>query len=462
MTRIDELEKKYPTIPKDVIVKWDVFCRGVRDNRDIDKASVWRSAAHSSYQSFDEDYTLERLKRETPWRFKGDAMLVPDWIWMSSGLAFPLYRKEHSTYTIREVKEGRLALFDGEEMIDVDLHVAPPRDRMPELKTSKGTPAAELVSLERRCYNVWPVRFCEYFTTGEECKFCNFNPTQEQARAVGLNRPVTINPDETAEAFKLYGSRLRLIEGHLESGGFATSETEASVNMRFVDRLSNALPYRTHLKLVAEAMPRKELQRLRDAGLVGIRFQMEAVDERLFPIINPGKAKHMSWEGWLEAFQDAVDIYGVGNVGCKTIGGVTMQGPEGYATWQEARDSHIEGDKWMISHGIFPSMDSLRWAPGSPYSRDLANRSKYPPTEFFLDCIVGHDKAMNEHGLYDKMNKFLYCGLDCQHRPYCGEMGILQRVPDFGTWMSAVVPYEQNWLAQFLDSVKEKECVKTT
>ncbi|MBI2864962.1 MAG: hypothetical protein HYX94_10430, partial [Chloroflexi bacterium] len=138
-----------------------------------------------------------------------------------------------------------------------------------------------------------------------------------------------------------------------------------------------------------------------------------------------------------------------------------MQGPEGYPTWQEARDSHIEGDKWMIAHGIFPSMDSLRWAPGSPYSRDPANRNKYAPSEFFLDCIVAHDKAMNEHDFYDKLNKFLYCGLFRQYRPYVGEMGILQRVGDFGTWMGAVVPYEMNWLAQFLDSVKEKDSIKT-
>ncbi|MBI2864339.1 MAG: hypothetical protein HYX94_07215, partial [Chloroflexi bacterium] len=308
---------------------------------------------------------------------------------------------------------------------------------------------------------LWPVRFCEYFTTGEECKFCNFNPTQEDARRAGLNRPVTINPDEAAEAFKLYGSRVRLLEGGLESGGFAKSETEASINVRFVERLSNALPYRTHLKLIAEAMPRNELERLRDAGLAGIRFQIETTDKRLFPIINPGKAKHLSYEGWLEAFQDAVDIFGVGNVGCKTIGGVTMQGPEGYPTWQEARDSQIEGDRWMLAHDVYPCMDSLRWAPGSPYSRDPANRNKFAPTEFFLDSIVAHDKAMNEHGFYEKLNKFLYCGLDCVCRPYCGEMGIIQRAGDFGTWMGAVVPYEQNWLAQFLDSVKEKNTVKT-
>ncbi|MBI2864542.1 MAG: hypothetical protein HYX94_08270 [Chloroflexi bacterium] len=462
MARIDELEKRYPTLPRDVIIKWDVFKHGVRDNKDIDEVSYWRPAGHGSYLSYDEDYTIERLKQETPWRFKEGYMLVPDMnIWMKSGLGFPLYRKENSPYTIRVTgTEGKFALYDGEEKVNVDLYRGPQTNFMPGLKTSKGTLAQELIMLWRRCYCIFPVRFCEYFTTGEECKFCNYNHTQEDARRSGLSRHVTINADETAEALKLYGSQLRLLEGQIESGGFAKSETEASVNVRFVDRLSNALPYRTHMKLIGEAMPRKELQRLRDSGLAGIRMAFETIDERLFPIINPGKTKHMSYQGWLEAVQDAVEIFGVGNVAAKTIGGVTMQGPEGYPTWQEARDSHVEGDRWMISHGVYPCMDSLRWAPGSPYSRDPGNRDKYPPSEFFLDCIAAHDKAMEEYGFYEKLNKFLYCGLDCQIRPYVGEVGIIKRAGDFGTWMGEVVPYEQNWMAQFLDSIKQKEMAK--
>ncbi|MBI2864720.1 MAG: hypothetical protein HYX94_09195 [Chloroflexi bacterium] len=455
MTRIGELQKMYPKVHRDIIVKWEMFNRGVQDSRDLDKLSLWKPAGHGSYLSYDEDLTMERLKAETPWRFKEGAVLLPQTAWMRTGLGFPVWRKARSPYTIREIRQGVFAPFEGEEMMDVELFASPKRDPRPELRTSKGTPVQDLVELKRRCYKIVPVRFCEYFTTGEECKFCNFNPTQEDARRTGLQRAVTINPDETVEAFKIYGSEIRLIEGFLESGGFAKSETETSVNVKYVDKLNSSLPYKTHMKLVAEAVTRKELQRLKDAGLSGIRFQMETFDERLFAVINPGKAKHLSRDGWLEAFQDAVDVFGVGNVAAKFVGGVTMQGPKGYSTWQEARDSHVEGDKWMLSHGVFPCMDALRWAPGSPFSRDPANRDKFPPAEFFLDCAVEHDKAMNEHGFYDKLNKFLYCGLCCQGRPYAGEIGILERAGDFATWMSDVVPYENNWLAKFLDSIRQ-------
>ncbi len=49
MTRVDELKKKYPTIPRDFIIKWELKQLGVQDTEDHDKVSTWRSA-EGSYQ----------------------------------------------------------------------------------------------------------------------------------------------------------------------------------------------------------------------------------------------------------------------------------------------------------------------------------------------------------------------------------------------------------------------------
>ncbi|MDO8669973.1 MAG: hypothetical protein Q7O66_00900 [Dehalococcoidia bacterium] len=455
MARVAELQRKYPGIHRDIIVKWDVLTNGIRDTNDLDTVSSWRPASQGTYGSYDEEFTLQRLKTETPWRVKDDAVLLPDRLWMKTGLGFPLFRKQRSPYLIREIGAGKVAIFEGNEMIEADLYPPPRKQRQqPELVTGQGTPVRDLVQIRRNCYWIVPVRYCEYFNKGEECKFCNFNPSQEDARAIGINRPVSINPEETAEAFRLCGSEVRLLEGVLEGGGFKKTETEASVNLRFVEQLNSALPYKTDMKLAAEALPRRELERLKDAGLSAILFQMELFDEHLFSLMVPGKAKHMKREEWLEAFQNAVEVFGVGNVGAKFVGGLTLQGPHGYKTWQEARDSHMQGDQWMIRHGVFPAMAPLRWAPGSPFSRDPTNRDRFAPTEYYLDLMQAHHAAMKEYDLYDKLNKLLYCGLCCSASLYVGEMGIMEIAGDVGTWMSAVVPYEYNWLAQLIDSTK--------
>ncbi|MDO8671647.1 MAG: hypothetical protein Q7O66_09485, partial [Dehalococcoidia bacterium] len=84
--------------------------------------------------------------------------------------------------------------------------------------------------------------------------------------------------------------------------------------------------------------------------------------------------------------------------------------------------------------------------------RDPANRDKFPPTEYYLDLMVAHHAGVKEYGLYEKLNRFMYCGLCAVN--YVGEMGIVEIAGDLGTWMSTVVPPEQNWLAKFLASKK--------
>ncbi|MDO8673476.1 MAG: hypothetical protein Q7O66_18870 [Dehalococcoidia bacterium] len=157
---------------------------------------------------------------------------------------------------------------------------------------------------------------------------------------------------------------------------------------------------------------------------------------------------------------DAVDVYGAGNVSGKIIGGLTMIPEDGHKTWQEARDSHIEGNNWLISNGVFPTFTNLRLPPGSVYGENPANRDKLPPTEYYLEVAMAHHKTMKEYNLYEKLNRFIYCGLCCTAAPYSAEMGILELEGDVGNWMSKVVPDEDNWMAQFIASVKSEAKVQ--
>ncbi|MDO8674401.1 MAG: hypothetical protein Q7O66_23590, partial [Dehalococcoidia bacterium] len=308
-------------------------------------------------------------------------------------------------------------------------------------------------SMSRRCFFIVPVRYCEYFATNEQCKFCNFNTTQEDAKFVGINRQVTINLEDTVEAYKMCGADVPMIEGKLEMGGFMNSETEGRIFFDFIDKLANALPYKPSFGLITEAMSRKDYQRLKDAGLDVTSLQLEVWDPEQFSEIVPGKAKHCSRERWLEAFQDAVDVFGVGHVSGKIIGGLTMIPEKGHKTWQDARDSHIEGNAWMIEHGVFPTFTNLRLPPGAVYAEDPGNRAKLPPTEYYLEVAKAHDEAMKRTGLYDKMSKFLYCGLCCTAAPYVGDIGVIERSGDVGNYMADVVEEDGNWMAKFLNSI---------
>ncbi|MDO8674485.1 MAG: hypothetical protein Q7O66_24020, partial [Dehalococcoidia bacterium] len=243
------------------------------------------------------------------------------------------------------------------------------------------------------------------------------------------------------------------VEGGFVMGGFMKAEQEARIYLNYIERLSSALSYKPNFTIHTQAMERHDLQRLKDAGLDAMAIQIEVMDPELFAEICPGKAQHMPYERWVECFHDAVDILGVGNVAGKLIPGVTLISPNGHKTWQEARDYHIEADNWLIKNGVVPAFYAMWWAPGSVYE-DRSVVEKFPPTEYLLDTGLAHHEAMLEYGLYDKMNKFTYCGFDCATGPYVADIGMLSIAGDVGNWMANVVPEEANWLAQFIASLK--------
>ena len=453
MSRIDELQKKYPTIPREIIIKWEVISRGIADTDDLDKASEWAPAG-GSYQSYDHDVTLKQVIEKRPWRAKGDSLLRPGQIFMSRGMSVTLQRNTKSPYEVKEQGEGQLALFQGEEKVQ-NIYFHPRRNKKTdELLTSKGTRVSSVVTTNRRCFFIFPVRYCEYFATGDQCKFCNFNSTQEDSRSVGLGRSVTVNLADTIEAYQILNSNNRFVEGRFQMGGFTDADKEAKIHLEFVEKIGSSLTYKPNLTLHTEATDRKSMQRMKDSGLDCITLQMEVWDPNLFADILPGKAKTRPYERWLEGFQDAVDIFGVGNVGGKIIAGLTPMPENGHSTWQEARDCHIEGNTWLIKNGVMPTFTNLRLPPGSVYGATPTLREKLPPTEYFLDVALAHDRTMTEYGLYGRLNRLMYCGLDCIPGPYAGEIGMLAQAGDVGKWMAPAIPDEANWIARIIESIE--------
>ncbi|MDO8673801.1 MAG: hypothetical protein Q7O66_20515, partial [Dehalococcoidia bacterium] len=240
MTRIAEFQKKYPSIPKEVIVKWDVLNRGVSDTEDLDKVCAWQKAgAHYSYQSYDHNITLKEWVDKRPSRLKDGRILRAGKLMMKNGVGAAIHIDTRSPYQIKDLGNGNFGLFEGEEKVDVDVFFPHPKPRSTgELLTSNGTPVSNFVSQKRRCFSIMPVRYCEYFATGEQCKFCNFNVTQVDSGAIGLNRPVTISLVDTVDAYKVLSSDTRLLEGELEMGGFMKSENEGRIYFDFVEKLA--------------------------------------------------------------------------------------------------------------------------------------------------------------------------------------------------------------------------------
>ena len=127
--------------------------------------------------------------------------------------------------------------------------------------------------------------------------------------------------------------------------------------------------------------------------------------------------------------------------------------PNGHKTWQESRDSLIEGLSWMIKHGLFPTFHSMWLGSGSVYGDDPSSAAKLPPTDYFLDVGLGHHQAMMENGMYEKMNKLMFCPLDCLAHFYAGDIGIVELAGTPANWLTDTIPNELNWMASFFSKV---------
>jgi hypothetical protein len=236
-----------------------------------------------------------------------------------------------------------------------------------------------------------------------------------------------------------------VVEGMFEFGGMANNELEEKLHASFIEKIANATTYKPNFLTLTQPLSRKQMQRLKDAGLESIAFDMEMWDPDLFEETVPGKAKYHGRESYLRAYEEAVSVFGVGNVGGVLVGGLGLIPENGHKTWRESRDSMIEAFTWMIKTGVLPVFTSLRLPPGCAYACE-ENRKKLPPTEYYLELALAHHELMKQYGLYEKMNRLMWCPLCCQTSAYTGELGAYELRGSLANWAADVVPREANWL----------------
>ncbi|MBI2863933.1 MAG: hypothetical protein HYX94_05160 [Chloroflexi bacterium] len=452
MSRVDDLQEKYPSLPRQYIVRWDTRVHGLSDSGKLDEIGRWVpiNPEGGAYANFDFDITLKDWVEAKPGRQKPGYVLRPArFVLPENGIEIN-HRdmiNSKSDLEVRAEGNGRFALYQGEERVEEVWHQ--PSPAIGEKLTSSGKPESDFLSRRsRHCFGVYPLRDCEYFQLGLACKFCNFNPTHEDARSVGMGHSTTGDIKQTVEAYKRFASEVRIVEGIFVIGGLRDSDKEVTLAANFAEKLAPETPYHPNFSLCTQPMNRKNMQRLKDVGVDCLICNMEVWDPELFAEIVPGKAQYRGRERYLEAFQEAVGVFGAGNVTTNFAGGVTLIPERGHKTWQEARDSTIEGIDWMVRHGVLPSVSWLRFSPGAAYASE-ENRKKVPPTDFYLEVALAHHEACKKHGLYDKLNRLMLCPLDVLTSLICGELGAYELAGSLAEWTAAVVPREANRFRQW-------------
>ncbi|CAM5722458.1 hypothetical protein SALBM135S_07161 [Streptomyces alboniger] len=149
-------------------------------------------------------------------------------------------------------------------------------------------------------------------------------------------------------------------------------------------------------KVVAQALPKADVQRFHDYGVRIYHPNYEVWDPYLFERYCPGKERYVGRDEWHRRILDSADVFGPRNVIPNFVAGVEMAEPFGFKTVDEAIDSTVEGLQYFMSRGITPRFTT--WCPEPTTPLGKAN-PQGAPLEYHVRLLEAYRATMEANGL---------------------------------------------------------------
>ena len=241
------------------------------------------------------------------------------------------------------------------------------------------------------------LRLCQYFGAKEECQFCDINHNWRQHKREG--RPYTgVKPvEDVLEALELIDryDTAKASQAYTLTGGSVTSTVdglrEADFYGRYAQAIEERFPGRWIGKVVAQALPKAEVQRFKDYGITIYHPNYEVWDKRLFSIICPGKERYVGREEWHRRIFDAAEIFGARHVIPNFVAGVEMAKPFGFESIDAAIAITLEGLDHFMCRGITPRFTTWCPEPTTPLGRDNPDGA---PLEYHVRLLEAYRDAL--------------------------------------------------------------------
>jgi hypothetical protein len=300
------------------------------------------------------------------WDFEDhEGINLPDDFALPDGTLVQFRRNSHSDYQVR-AHNRKL------ELCKLEVPVCEvqwlPRPAYYEALTSAGNKMVKIGQTGGAdclffCYQ----NYCSHFSRGEECLFCNLVTTSQTYHSV-LKKKETEEIGEVArQAFNEGGIRHILL-----TGGCFNHQKELDL----VSTVLKSIRAHTGMERVpgtilpSPARSFAEIQRYHDSGIQAIGFSLEIWDEKLYRAICPGKSEGMSHAHFLQSIDDAVKVFGPGNVY-----GVLVMG-------LEPRQTFLDGVKTLA--GLGANVVPFVWSP-NPGSKLAGHRA--PTSRWYVDTV---------------------------------------------------------------------------
>ncbi len=396
------LRDRYPDIPFEAIVKTDLLRQGVAFSPEALKACT--EAKPKSYFIFSFDRASQKDLSEMERRS------VPEEIALIGG-PFDLKRtivsvrvNPKSPYRIDVGARliAPLQLTCHHEIIS-DIHL-PKFPSYYDTPLSSGKPVADIAPTIEWGYLIYLTvfRLCQYWGADEECTFCDINHNYREQKNTGRPYTGVKTPEEILEAIGIIHEHdLQKTSGaYTVTGGSVTDRLDGMTEAQFYARYSQAIesryPGRWTPKVVVQALAEDDCRLLKDSGYRIYHPNLEVWDERLFPLLCPGKARTIGRKEWIRRILGAAKIFEPRNVIPNFVAGVEMARPHGFGGIDEAIRSTAAGLDFFMSHGICPRFTVWCVEPGTVLSE---TNPEPPPLEYFIRLLQVFRETFRRHRL---------------------------------------------------------------
>jgi hypothetical protein len=399
---VEDLMTRFAHIPREAVIKEDLLRGGMAFDDSALTDNEDGTVKPKSYFIFSFDHrTLPEL---------GTAALrrPPEEIVLTGG-PYGLRRtvvsvrvNPASPYRVRADDDGVLRLhLDGKPIADVGL---PPMPEYYRHTLAGGKSVMEVAPTIQWGYLIYLTvfRVCQYFGAKEECQYCDINHNWRQHKAAG--RPYTgVKPvAEVLEAMEIIDryDTAGASKAYTLTGGSVTSKVdglgEADFYGRYAKAIEERFPGRWIGKVVAQALPKADVQRFHDYGIRIYHPNYEVWDKRLFELYCPGKERYVGRQEWHRRILDSAEVFGPRNVIPNFVAGVEMAQPFGFGTVDEAIASTAEGLRFFMSRGITPRFTTWCPEPTTPLGR---TNPQGAPLEYHIRLLETYRAVMAENGL---------------------------------------------------------------
>lgn len=395
--KFDEVVKKYPQIPRFIILKIDVQRRGVYYTQE-----ALEHIEPDKYQLTGANIFFAGLgARDQKTKSVPESLILKDGTTIITDPT-PLEQKPY----LVDYRDGRFVLVDDDQVIEeVDFWEKP--DFYGKV-TSRGTPMDSIVFARPQRLNITPTSYCHFWKNDNGCKYCDLVPHLNEDGVIKKKLSPEDAYETVKEALKQKGrfTNICMTMGS-DINGATPFDAETDYYIEILQAIGkNFKGRRFPSQIITTALNEDQLGRLyNETGLASYTSDIEVLNEELFNWICPGKAEWVGYREWKRRLVAAVDIFGKGNVNSGIVGGVELARPLGFKTEDEALKNTLEEAEELISKGV--SVVYIVWVPRPlSFFKDEKNAS----LEYYVNLTIGLNSLKNKYGLTIDFDDYRRCG----------------------------------------------------